>query len=135
MLSDVGWDNNSCIYEAYGMAGGSKAAKEFNEWLIDACREEMGGGEGLPHLLMADFNITPLNLETVKELVEDELWEDVGGKADSWGGVPNQPTCKTRAGAKATRIDGILANISAIPLIQSFKVENDEQAPRTRCWI
>ena len=93
------------------MAGGSKAAKDFNEWLIDACREEMGGEEGLPHLLMADFNITPLGLDTVKEMVEDELWEDLGHVASWWGGVQDEPMCQTRAGAKATRIDGVLANM------------------------
>ena len=115
------------------MAGGSNAAKTFNEWLIGACGEEMCGDEGLPHLLMADFNITPGNLETVKELIEDELWEDSGHVADWWGGAPDEPTCKTRAAAKATRIDWILANIWAAPYVKGFKVFQDGKGfQRTR---
>ena len=71
----------------------------------------------MPTLIMADFNATPCTLEAIRELIDDELWEDVGARADWWGSEPNQPTCKTRAGAKETRIDGILANMWALPMI------------------
>ena len=128
-LLDVGWDANFYVYVCYGKAGGTKAAKDYNEWLIDCCREEMVGDEGCPHIIMADFNATPCTLNSVKEMIEDELWEDIGHVAHWWGGTPDQPTCKTRAGAKATRIDGILANMWATPYISGFKVTKDEHIP------
>ena len=73
------------MYEFYGQAGGTKAAKDFNEWLVDCCREEMAGEEGMPNCIMADLNITPARLDTVKELMEEELWEDVGALTHWWG--------------------------------------------------
>ena len=96
--------------ELYGQAGGTNAAKIMNEWLFDCCRKKQAGEEGLPTFIKADFNITPTKLNSVKELAEDELWEDVGSVASWWGGIPDEATCRTRAGAKATRIDGIRAN-------------------------
>ena len=45
------------------------------------------------------------------------------------GGTPDEPTCKTRAGAKATRIDAVLANQWAVPYINQFRVYKDEQIP------
>ena len=84
---DFGWDCNFAIFELYGQAGGSAAARTFNEWLVDSCREEAAEEGGKPQLIMADFNITPNKLETVKELIQDELWEDLGSIADWWGGA------------------------------------------------
>ena len=78
---------------------------------------------------MGDFNAVPNTLRAVKELIEDELWEDVGAKADWWGGTPDQPTCKQRAAARETRIDGIIANMWAIPMITGYNVTKDEQIP------
>ena len=86
----------------------------------------MAREEGSPSLIMADFNITPTKLDTVRDLVEDELWEDLGSVADRWGSEPNQPTCKTRAAANATRIDGMLANMWALPYVKCFRVYKDE---------
>ena len=50
-------------YEINGNPGGCKAAK-------------------MPHLMMGDFNATPCTLESVKEIIEDDLWEDLGQRAD-----------------------------------------------------
>ena len=61
--------------------------------------------------------------------MDDELWEEVGSVAGWWGGTPNETTCRTRAGAKPTRIDGILANLWALPYIKAFRVYKDEQIP------
>ena len=87
------------------------------------------GEEGLPTLIMGDYNAVPNTLRAVKELIEDELWEDVGAKADWWGGTPDQPTCKQRAAAKETRIDCIIANMWAMPMITGFSITKDEQIP------
>ena len=78
---------------------------------------------------MADFNITPLGLDTFEKMFEDELWEDLGHVAGWWGGVPDEPTCQTRAGAKATRIDGVLANMWAVPYVKSVRVFKEEMVP------
>ena len=128
-LLDFGWGCNFMLYELYGQSGGTKAARTMNEWLVDCCREEQAGEEGIPTFIKADFNITPTNLNSVKELVDDELWEDVGSVAGWWGGTSNETTCRTSAGAKPTRIDGILANLWALPYIKAFRVYKDEQIP------
>ena len=59
---------------------------------------------------------------------EDE-WIDAGHCADWWGGVKDAPTCHQRAVAKETRIDGILANMWALPMIRDFKVTKNEDVP------
>ena len=128
-LLDVGWESNIRIYVGYVQAGGSKAARNTTEAMVDAARGEMQGEETLPTFFMADFNATPSSIEAVREMIDDDLWEDIGEKADWWGGNPNEPTCKQRAGGRATRFDGILANMWALPLIKDFKVCEDEQIP------
>ena len=47
-ILDVGWDSNFSVYIIYCKAGGTKAAKDYNEWLVDCCRGEMAGDEGAP---------------------------------------------------------------------------------------
>ena len=56
---DCGWENNLKVYECYGQSGGRKACREATESIIEAIRDETVGEEGLPTLIMGDFNATP----------------------------------------------------------------------------
>ena len=62
-------------------------------------------------------------------MMEEHCWIDVGEVAHWWGGEKNEPTCHARAGAKPSRIDGIVCNLEAATLIHSFEVEKDEMIP------
>ena len=104
------------LYEIYGKSGGCKFLKLTTEAIVDACREEMVG-EG---------HIPPCTLELVKGMIDDDLWEDFGQRVDWRGGVPEESTCKTRAGAKATRIGGVLANTWGHPMLQKIRVCKDD---------
>ena len=91
---DIGWDANFSVYIIYCKSGGTKLAKDYNEWLVDCCRGEIAGDEGSPNIIMADFNATPSNIGSIKEMIEDELWEDVGHVANWRGGYQTNPRVK-----------------------------------------
>ena len=80
-------------------------------------------------LIIGDFNAIPSSFNGTAELMEEEAWIDVGAVASWWGGIDNQPTCAQRAGARETRIDGVMANCMAIPYIRGFEVEKDPMIP------
>ena len=49
--------------------------------------------------------------------------------ASWWGGVDNQRTCQTHPNAKATRIDGVIANSHALPMVKGVQVIKDDMIP------
>ena len=65
----------------------------------------------------------------MKKLIVEQSWCDIGAVADWWNGIKNQTACHSRADAKQTRIDGIIANCEAMTLIHSFKVVKHEMIP------
>ena len=62
-------------------------------------------------------------------MIAEKAWTDLGSEASWWGGTDNQTTCQTRPTPKATRIDGVVANQYALPLVQSFEVISDDIIP------
>ena len=75
----------------------------------------MVGEEGVPTMILGDFNCEPATSKAVRQLIAEESWIDVGHCADWWGGTPDEKTCHQRAKAKETSIDGILANMWLVP--------------------
>ena len=96
---ECGWQDSICAYEVYPEAGGTNKAKEHNETIIEAIREEMRGEEGTPTLIMGDFSCEPNSMKNVQEMIQEESWIDVGHCADWWGGEADQLTCHQRAKA------------------------------------
>ena len=59
----------------------------------------------------------------MKEMIYEEVRTEIGSNAD-WRGRPKKEmTCRSRANAEASRIDGFLVNKEAWPLVQDFYVE------------
>ena len=123
---DLGRSRNLTCYIIYGKSGGSKEAKRTTAAIIEAITEEMKTDHYLPTIIMGDFRCEPGELAPAEDLIENDVWIDVGAKASWWGGTENETTCQTRPQAKPSRIDGVLANSEAVPLIKSYEVIKDE---------
>ena len=102
---------------------------EMKDAIVEAIKAEIESEFHRPTLIMGDFNAVPGSLRSVKGMLDTNQWIDVGACASWWGGEDGTPTCQTRPQAKPTRIDGVLANNMAIPLIRGFQVEKDEEIP------
>ena len=66
-------------------------------------------------------------------MIDEEAWTEIGSNADWWGRPKKQMTCRARANAKESRIDGFLVNKEAFPLVHDFYVEQDEMIPTHAC--
>ena len=128
-LIDLGWRQNIVAFVVYCFAGGSNEAKEGTDQIADAIREEIGEDSVMPVIIQGDFNRTLNEIPTFKEMIEEEAWVDIGSVASWWGGTDNQTTCQSSSKAKATRIDGMLFNKFALPLVQHFEVIKDDMIP------
>ena len=104
-------------------------AKVITEALMQMIQEEMCQEHQRPALIMGDSNVTPNRLEVVKDMIEQDRWTDVGGKAHWWGGKPNETTCQSREDASPSRIDGILATIEAVTMAPKVYVRKDDNIP------
>ena len=60
-------------------------------------------------------------------MIEEEAWTEIGSNAHRWGKTRKEMTCRSRAKAEESRIDGFLVNKEALPLIHDFYVEKDEK--------
>ena len=80
-------------------------------------------------MVLGDFNETPDKLSTMRELIKEEQWVDVGSVANWCGGTPNEPTCHSKENAKRSRIDGIIVNPEALGTIHDFEIEKHEMIP------
>ena len=125
----LGWEANVTCYVIYGKSGGSNKDKAVTEEILNAIKEELASEIHRPTLILGDFNAEPDSLKAAKDLIENDQWVDIGKNAAWWDGESGTPTCQTRPQAKATRIDGILANRAAIPWIRSFEVVKDDMIP------
>ena len=82
---------------------------------------------------MGDFNAEPETIEAVQEMIDEEAWTEIGSNAEWWGRPRKEMTCRSRANAKGSRIDGFLVNKEAFPLVNDFYVEQDENIPTHSC--
>ena len=70
----------------------------------------------------------PKETQNYGEMLDDG-WADLGEKAHWWGKQPNQPTCWSRAGAKPSRIDGMMACRKAVGLLKDIDIIKKEEIP------
>ena len=129
---DLGWEQNLQVIVIYGKSGGSKKAIRMTEAIIDAARQEVDAGHYLATMLVGDLNANPEKLKTVKEMIKNDQWTDVGKHASWWGGKDEEPTCQPRPKATPTRIDAVLANKAALAWIKGFEVIAEEGIPTHR---
>ena len=130
---DMGWDKNLLIFVLYGMTGDSGEARLATNAIIDAIREETERETYLPTILMGDFNDEPESIEAVQEMIEEEAWTEIGSNAHWWERPKKAMTCRSRANAEESRIDGFLVNKEALPLIHDIYVGKDEGIPTHSC--
>ena len=83
---DLGWESNMLVFEIYGVAGGSKAARAATEAIVDAIVKEKDKRPYMPTMILGDFNAEPDSLKAIQELIAEEQWTDVGRHASRWGG-------------------------------------------------
>ena len=84
-MQDLGWEQNLLCLVIYGVSGGSNEAKDETEAITEAIKEEIGEYSEMPAIIKRDFNRTPNELSTLKELIEDEAWTDLGSVVEWWG--------------------------------------------------
>ena len=121
-ILDLGWEQNGLCFVLYGCAGGSAEAKECTDVICEAIEKEIGEDFAMPIIIQGDYNRTPNEIGTIKRMIEEDAWTDLGVVASWWGGEDNKATCQTRPKAKATRIDGVVVNQYALPLVKNFEV-------------
>ena len=78
---DVGWQRSYTVYTVYGKSGGSKEAITTTEALCQGCRRDGEQSINGPMMWVGDFNATPCELGTVRELMKEDQWADVGHRA------------------------------------------------------
>lgn len=83
-LIDPGWERNLRQCVIYGKSGGSKDAIATTEAIMDAIEEEVNGDPIMPTIIQGGFNKFPSKLKTVKRMMEDHCWIDVGKAANWW---------------------------------------------------
>ena len=84
-LTDLGWERTLRQYVIYWKSGGSKDAIATTEAIREAIEEEVNGRPIVPTIVQWDFNEVPSTLETVKGMMEEHCWIDVGAVANWWG--------------------------------------------------
>ena len=131
-ILDVGWGKNYTVYNMYGKSGGSKDAVTTTEALCQGCRRDGARNLHCPKMWVGDFNATPCDLLTVREMIRDHQWTDVGHRDNWWRGKPDEWTCHSRAKAKKSRIDGVVVDCEVLSTIAKFEVEKNEQIPTHR---
>ena len=75
----------------------------------------------MPILIQGDSNRVPKNLSTIKTLIVEEAWVDLSAVASWWGGKDEEETRQAHPKAKATRIDGVVANLFALPMVKKSR--------------
>ena len=94
---------------------------------MHAARCELKHQPPLPKLLMADVNATSNDIEDLKDLIA-EGWTDVGLRADWWGSLAAQPTCKApNSTMPLNRRDFAFVCPAMLPYVAGFHIFwNDE---------
>ena len=129
---NAGWEHSIAVYNIYGKAGRTPAAIAQTEEMLESVLHDNETRKGGPVLIMGDFNIEPEKLRTVRRIMEEAQWTDLGAEGDIWGRPRGVPTFQVRKEDSPTRIDAVLANPEALPLIEDFQVVADEMLPDHR---
>ena len=115
------------MYNFYGKSGSKGEALVLTETICEGGRRDVEMSSPAPTIFLGDFNATPDTLITIKTLIEERRWTDVGRKAHGWGRKPDQPTCHSNSKAKKSRIDGIVVDVETLASIHNFEVEKQNR--------
>ena len=77
-------------------------------------------------MLMGDVNADTCAIPTLKSMIEELGWTDVGGIHHLCEQMPNMPTCKVSAASRATRRDYVIVNEHLLPAVIGCKVAYDD---------
>ena len=116
------------VYVIYGYTGGNQKARQARKTnrLAKAIVEEAQAQPSGPCLIVGDFNMHVKALTPFANLISDESWVDVGAEAQIWKQPKEEHTCVTATTKNPSRIDFILANSMAFPMIKDFRVKHDD---------
>ena len=80
----MGWERGYMVSPTYGKSGGTRTDIAMTNAILQSIQREMGGDPYGPKIILGDFNHTPNLLATVKDLMKEQQWIDVGSVADWW---------------------------------------------------
>ena len=115
----------------YGWTGAEKnnEASERTDDLCTVMLEELEQHAKGPVLVMGDLNGEPECFPTIGRMAHELGWCDLGARAEFWGGVAEQWTCRANGISKATRRDFMFANEYLLPAISKFRVNYSDEFP------
>ena len=76
--------------------------------------------------MILEAELSRAGTPTIQTMLTRGTWNDVGAIAKIWGGVNEEPTCRTAAANESTRRDYAFANDRFLPLITKFEVEKGD---------
>ena len=80
-------------------------------------------------MITGDINADLLCVPSLRTMVEEEGWTDLGAVVSIWGKQDAEPTCQVHAGAKPTRTDFVVANQLMLPAVADFRVHRSDEFP------
>ena len=112
-------------FSIYGWTDGEHdlEALQKTDDLVAIAEEECRRFPGAYCMISGDFNAHEDTIPSVRQMTTDYGWTDLGAKAEIWGGINRQHTCKAGPDAKASRIDFVLVNECLFPAIRGFQVD------------
>ena len=132
---DIGGQTLVCA-NIYGWTGGSKGSKEAERTddIISIVRMQFRQMPPGPKLICGDLNACTEALPTLKWMLKEEGWTDVGNNSSICRGEQGKYTCHARAGAKESRLDYFITNDQLTPAVRSFWLDLEANYP-THCPI
>lgn len=113
-MMSMGWERGYMVYPIYGKSGGTRIYIAMTNAILQSIQRGIEGDTYGPKIRLGDFNHIPNLMATLKDLMKEQQWLDVGSVADWWGGVPDETICHGRGKAQKSRIDGYMASIEAL---------------------
>ena len=81
---DLGWEDHVIIYCMHGVSGGTPEAIKATDHLVAVIKQEMQHDPSGPKLIVGDVNAVPGSIPAIREMIAEDHWTDVGGKAHWW---------------------------------------------------
>ena len=128
---EISKGNFCLVYVVYGHTNGDgcqeAAARTCN--ICETCLRDAELQDSGPVLLVGDLNASIGNIPSVKNVIDEGTYTDIGAIASKFGRMECENTCRATPLCKATRKDYVIANQSALAIIKDFKVEHDTGLP------
>ena len=122
----IGTHTPLLVVSVYGW-GSSESSDQSNRFertsdLLEAVSAEVRHWPACPAVIAGDFNAGPSKLPPLGQALWSGAWFDLGTLAGLWGQEPCQATAIAHNACNPSRLDFVLANVAAFPLVKSWAV-------------